>query len=78
MPKSATPWIFLDDAWDANETDSNSVANKIHHLSKPQHTATKGNVSTSEEKKLVKNNYSEVGEHFEDHEFDELVSKISV
>ena len=72
------PWIFLDDAWDANETDSNSVANKTHHLSKPQHTATEGNVSISEEKKLVKNNYSEVYEHFEDHEFDELVSKISV
>jgi len=47
-------------------------------MSKPQHTATKGNVSTSEEKKLVKNNYSEVDEQFEDHEFDELVSKISV
>ena len=72
------PWIFLDDAWEANETDSNSVVNKIHHLSKPQHTATKGNISTSEEKKFVKNNYSEVDDHFEDHEFDELVSKISV
>ena len=72
------PWVFLDDAWDANETDSNSVANKIHHLSKPQHTVTKENVATSEGKKLVKNNYSEVDEHLEDHEFDELVSKISV
>ena len=72
------PWIFLDDAWDANETDSISFVNKIHHLSKSQLTATKGNVSTSDEKKLVKNNHSELDEHFEDHEFDELVSKISV